>query len=126
MGVHNSVSYMDPMVRKHGMARDLYCLIMTDTGGRRTGADYYQNMIIWSVPAALSGTDFSDPCQAGGLVYRIKNAGLAHQSKKPKRIVYHAKLQADFLFPDCHAKHTVLCVSGTVSNHNLKSRSIRP
>lgn len=65
---------MDNMVRKHGMSWDLYCLIMTDSGGRRTGADYYQNLMIWSIPAALSGTDLSGPCQPGGLVHRIHNA----------------------------------------------------
>lgn len=38
------------------------------------GADYYQNMMLWALPAALSGKDLSGPCQPGGLVSRMIEA----------------------------------------------------
>ncbi|MFH1570665.1 MAG: GH116 family glycosyl-hydrolase, partial [Gemmatimonadota bacterium] len=48
-----------------------------DTGEGRMGnqySDYYQNMMLWSVPAAAAGQDFAGPCQPGGLVDRILQA----------------------------------------------------
>jgi uncharacterized protein (DUF608 family) len=48
-----------------------------DTGERDFGNDYYQNMMLWSLPAALAGQDLRGPCQAGGLVDRIIQAGRA-------------------------------------------------
>lgn len=46
-----------------------------DTGERVFGADYYQNMMLWSLPAALIGKDISGPARAGGLVDRVIRAG---------------------------------------------------
>jgi uncharacterized protein (DUF608 family) len=46
-----------------------------DTGERAFGNDYYQNMMLWSLPAALEGADLSAPCQPGGLVDRVLQAG---------------------------------------------------
>jgi uncharacterized protein (DUF608 family) len=46
-----------------------------DTGERSYGTDYYQNMCLWGVPAALKGDDMSGPCKPGGLVYRMIQAG---------------------------------------------------
>ena len=46
-----------------------------DTGQRAFGADYYQNMMLWGLPAALEGTALNGPCQAGGLVARVIAAG---------------------------------------------------
>jgi len=46
-----------------------------DTGQRAFGADYYQNMMLWAVPAALLDQDLTGPTQAGGLVARILQAG---------------------------------------------------
>ena len=42
-----------------------------DTGQRAFGADYYQNMMLWGVPAAITGTDLSGPSSKGGLVERM-------------------------------------------------------
>ncbi|MHB9036388.1 MAG: GH116 family glycosyl-hydrolase [Armatimonadota bacterium] len=43
--------------------------------GERTGAhDYYQNMMLWSLPAALDGAELSSPVKPGGLVDRIIRA----------------------------------------------------
>ena len=42
-----------------------------DTGERTFGNDYYQDMMLWSLPAALAGMDVSGPCRPGGLVDRV-------------------------------------------------------
>ena len=46
-----------------------------DTGQQAFGADYYQNMMLWGAPAAVAGTDLTGPCQSGGLVDRVIQAG---------------------------------------------------
>ena len=46
-----------------------------DTGERTFGSDYYQDMMLWAVPAALNGQDMIGPSQSGGLVSRIIKAG---------------------------------------------------
>jgi uncharacterized protein (DUF608 family) len=46
----------------------------SDTGERTFGSDYYQDMMLWSLPAALDGKDFSAPTRPGGLVDRILKA----------------------------------------------------
>jgi uncharacterized protein (DUF608 family) len=46
-----------------------------DTGQRAFGADYYQDMMLWAVPAALIGEDLSAPCQPEGLVHRVIQEG---------------------------------------------------
>jgi hypothetical protein len=40
----------------------------------RIGFDYYQNLMLWSLPAALAGQDLIGPCKEGGLVDRILKA----------------------------------------------------
>jgi uncharacterized protein (DUF608 family) len=45
-----------------------------DTGERTYGNDYYQNMMLWSVLAAIEGKDFGYPTRPGGLVRRILEA----------------------------------------------------
>ncbi len=47
-----------------------------DTGERTFGNDYYQDMMLWSLPAALDGEDLSAPAKPGGLVARIVAAAL--------------------------------------------------
>ena len=42
-----------------------------DTGERTFGNDYYQDMMLWSLPAALEGQDLSAPVKPGGLVDRM-------------------------------------------------------
>ncbi len=46
-----------------------------DTGERVFGSDYYQDMMLWSLPAAMEGRSVDAPCQPGGLVDRILQAG---------------------------------------------------
>jgi len=45
-----------------------------DTGERTYGNDSYQDMMLWSLPAAIEGKDFSAPTKRGGLVDRIVRA----------------------------------------------------
>lgn len=45
-----------------------------DTGQRTFGNDYYQDMMLWSMPAAVEGTDFGGPARPGGLVDRVRRA----------------------------------------------------
>ncbi|MXZ24776.1 MAG: hypothetical protein F4Y80_07870 [Caldilineaceae bacterium SB0665_bin_21] len=40
----------------------------------RGDADYYQNLMLWAVPAALAGGDMTEPQSAGGLIQRILDA----------------------------------------------------
>jgi uncharacterized protein (DUF608 family) len=45
-----------------------------DNGRRSYGWDYYQDMMLWSLPAALAGLDFGRPAKPGGLVARVLEA----------------------------------------------------
>ena len=45
------------------------------TGARIYGSDYYQNMMLWSLPAALAGHDIQQAIAPGNLVQRIIAAG---------------------------------------------------
>ena len=50
-----------------------------DTGERVFGNDYYQDLMLWSLPAAIAGQDFAAPTKSGGLVDRIITAARAGQ-----------------------------------------------
>jgi len=39
-----------------------------------SGSDYYQDLVIWSIPAALAGQDLTGPTRAGGLVEGVLQA----------------------------------------------------
>lgn len=48
-----------------------------DTGQRgymNGGSDYYQDLIVWSLPSAMAGTHLGVPCKPGGLVDRVLRA----------------------------------------------------
>jgi uncharacterized protein (DUF608 family) len=48
-----------------------------DTGEGRLGnqySDYYMNLMLWSLPAAVAGQDFGGPARPGGLVDRLLRA----------------------------------------------------
>ncbi|MEM8946873.1 MAG: GH116 family glycosyl-hydrolase [Planctomycetota bacterium] len=45
-----------------------------DTGQRHFGGDYYQNMMLWFVPAALQNSDMTEPLNHNGLVRRVVRA----------------------------------------------------
>jgi uncharacterized protein (DUF608 family) len=50
-------------------------IINGTTGKARFGNDYYQNLMLWSLPAAMVSQDLSGPCNPGGLVNRVIQAG---------------------------------------------------
>lgn len=45
-----------------------------DTGERTFGNDYYQDLMLWSLPAALAGQDFGAPTKPNGLIQRMIQA----------------------------------------------------
>jgi uncharacterized protein (DUF608 family) len=51
--------------------------VVLDGNETRIGFDYYQNLVLWSLPAALAGEGLTAPCAPGGLVDRIVRAGAA-------------------------------------------------
>ena len=51
-----------------------------DDSVRQFGADYYQDMMLWALPAAIAGTGIAGPCKPGGLVARMIEAGREDQS----------------------------------------------
>ena len=75
LGLEIARRNVDNMVRVHGYTWDLPNLISCEDGHRTYGCDYYQNMILWGLPAAITGTDLSGPCKADGVVARILQAG---------------------------------------------------
>lgn len=62
---------------KHGDVWNQPNIVSGDTGRRIYGSDYYQNMVLWSLPAALSGHDLRQSCAPDSLVDRIIRAGAA-------------------------------------------------
>lgn len=64
------------LVCSHGYTWDMPNIMRgdADTGERTYGNDYYQDMMLWSLPAALEGKDFGAPMQPGGLVDRMLKA----------------------------------------------------
>jgi uncharacterized protein (DUF608 family) len=51
-----------------------------DTGERSYGNDYYQDLMAWSLPAAIEAKDFGAPAKPGGLVERMIRA-----ARRPQR-----------------------------------------
>jgi hypothetical protein len=49
--------------------------VQGDSGKRTFGTDYYQNTIIWAVPAAAQNQDLKTYCSDGGLIDRMIKAG---------------------------------------------------
>ncbi len=62
-------------IAENGLTWDQPNIIRGDTGERVYGGDYYQNMMLWTVPAALQGQHLAGPCAPGGLVDRVIRAG---------------------------------------------------
>lgn len=54
---------------------DIPVHLRPDTGEVTYGADYYQNLVLWSLPAALEGKDIAAFCASGGLIDRMLRAG---------------------------------------------------
>jgi len=62
---------MDLIVCRQGRTWDMPNIIRGDSGEGVFGSDYYQNMMLWALPAAMADSSLETPCHPGGLVYRI-------------------------------------------------------
>ena len=60
---------------RQGHTWDLPNMVDGDSGRRLFGTDYYQDMMLWALPAALEGQDLRASCAPGGLIARILAAG---------------------------------------------------
>lgn len=45
------------------------------TGERIYGSDYYQNLLLWALPAGIERKDLAQACASGGLIDRVIRAG---------------------------------------------------
>jgi uncharacterized protein (DUF608 family) len=52
------------------------CIVQAATGKRISGYDYYQNLMLWALPAAVENVDLREACASGGLVDRVIKAGM--------------------------------------------------
>ena len=77
LGLDLSRRVMDDVIRVQGHPWDLPNMIRIDDGKRFYGTDYYQNMMLWALPAAIAGNDITGPCKSGGLVDRVIKAGIS-------------------------------------------------
>jgi uncharacterized protein (DUF608 family) len=68
--------YWENVCLKQGHNWDLPNMIHGDSGKRVFGTDYYQNMMLWALPAALAGQDLRAACASGGLIQEIVDCGL--------------------------------------------------
>lgn len=66
---------MDNIVCKQRLTWNMPCIMDGDTGVLYNGDDYYQAMMLWSLPAVLQDKDLSGPCAPEGLVDRVILAG---------------------------------------------------
>ena len=64
------------IVCRQGYAWDMPNIMRgdVDTGEATFGNDYYQDMMLWALPAALEGQTVDEPCRPGGLVARMIEA----------------------------------------------------
>jgi uncharacterized protein (DUF608 family) len=61
---------------ERGHMWDLPNLVSGDDGRRLFGTDYYQDMMLWALPAAILEQDIADFCAANGLVAKVMKSGL--------------------------------------------------
>ena len=50
-------------------------IVSGDTGRRIYGSDYYQNLMLWIVPAAMDGHDLQKTTAGGQLINKVLDAG---------------------------------------------------
>jgi uncharacterized protein (DUF608 family) len=74
-GLRAAKGMLDTIFRgPHAMPWSQPCGLSSVTGGTCHGHDYYDHMVVWSYPLALSGQDIRAACQEGGLVYLVLKA----------------------------------------------------
>jgi hypothetical protein len=62
---------MHNIVCERGETWDAPNMVRGTSGDRLYGSDYYQNLMLWAIPAAMAGENLGGPCQPGGLATRI-------------------------------------------------------
>ena len=67
--------HWENLVLDQGHGWDLPNIVRGDTGARVFGTDYYQNMVLWALPAALDGQDLKEFAGPGNLIGRVIAAG---------------------------------------------------
>ncbi|MHB9037977.1 MAG: GH116 family glycosyl hydrolase [Armatimonadota bacterium] len=65
---------IENIVMQQGVEWDMPNAIDPETGKVSYGTDFYQMMIQWALPLALSGQDIAEFCASGGLVARVIDA----------------------------------------------------
>jgi uncharacterized protein (DUF608 family) len=71
--------HWENLVLRQGHGWDLPNIVHGDSGKRAFGTDYYQNMILWALPAALQEQDLREFTARDGLIHRVLEAGkLSH------------------------------------------------
>ena len=74
LGLELARRCMNNIVCEQGSTWDQPNIVRGNTGKRSFGADYYMNMMLWSLPAAIEGKSLEHPCRPGGLVDRMVKA----------------------------------------------------
>jgi len=74
LGMRLAESCARAMVR-HGYLWTQPNLLNGSTGKRVYGSDYYQNLMLWSLPAAIEHKHLGQACASGSLVDRVIRAG---------------------------------------------------
>jgi uncharacterized protein (DUF608 family) len=69
---------MHEVVCAQGHPWDLPNMVAGDTGRRIFGTDYYQNLMLWALPAAIERSDLRAACRPEGLIDRILAAARGH------------------------------------------------
>ena len=65
---------MHSIVVENGCSWDSPIVICCNTGKILYGNDYYQNMMLWTLPVAIMGGNLANLCHQGGLVDRLLQA----------------------------------------------------
>ncbi|MDO8335602.1 MAG: GH116 family glycosyl hydrolase, partial [Candidatus Saccharibacteria bacterium] len=73
-GLNLARNCMESIVCKHLYTWDMPNMIRGDTGKVTFGKDYYQMLMLWSLPAAINKEDMAGPTQKGGLVNKMIRA----------------------------------------------------
>ena len=74
VGLHVLKTCLEGISVKYGYTWTQPNVVSGDTGKRIYGADYYQNMILWIIPAALRAQDLKQAVASGSLVEKVLKA----------------------------------------------------
>jgi uncharacterized protein (DUF608 family) len=74
-GLSLAERFWENLVLRQRHPWDLPNIVDGNTGKRRFGTDYYQNMLLWVLPEVLAGRTLRDAVCRGSLVRRILEAG---------------------------------------------------